>query len=739
MSSTGFGVDRLLTQKYMLHVGSKRAVALGLVIGSLIAGCSVDRNFIDSPLGGGGGDSDGIGGGAAVAASGSGSKGGVSNLSPTGGGGVGANGGGAGGGGGAAPAATNMSACGADEYEDGGSCKKLTVCAGDEFEQMPPGAKQDRVCGKTRACSSNEFEASAPTADRDRVCSPLTVCPAGTRVSTPPTAATDRTCTPCASGSFSSGLNAASCATWSACKAGETESVPPSPTSDRVCSKCGSGKYEKSGECVALTVCGSSQYESTPATATSDRQCNDVKSCQPGNRQTAAPTATTDRQCAPCSSGTFSNQVNATSCKTWTVCGANQKQSAAGTPTSDVMCVDKPVCSTAADRACTIDCPCASGEGVCTNNNQCASGASCVAGSSKKVGRAGDTCLANHCNNDAQDSGETSVDCGGECGCRATYDVVVLKTLPASATGAELTTMSRDGKKLGGNISKSRTNYPALFALDGSVTALESYGKSGWIESASADGSVMLGGMGCSDPPTCSDPTLSAATWTGTAAPKVVYKNGTGRALSSSGTAFAGDYYDSGFGQNRGFIKNGNSGTTIPDLSYVAGMTPDAKYVAGTPQAGGVQAALWSAQTQTLTKIGSTSWLSTTINAINGTDPAIAGWGAAGSDVFIGFRWKGNTLTQLGVLSGGLYTTPAAISSDGGTVVGLTGTNSFQQAFIWTDKDKLRTIVDELRARGLELPVDLKLTNALFLSDDGNTIVGTEYTTPPSFWRVVLK
>lgn len=704
----------------------------------------MDRNFTDSALGDS--DSGGSSGGATAPASGGGGKGGVTNVAPAAGGslagGPGGGGGGAGGahgGGGAAPASTGMSACATGEYEDGSSCKKLTVCAADEFELMPPSAKQDRVCAKARACGATEFEAAAPTANTDRICSPLTVCPAGTRVSTPPAAAADRVCTACSSGSFSSGLNSASCATWSACKAGETESVGPSSTSDRVCSKCGSGKYEKSGECVALTVCGSSQYESTPATATSDRKCADVTSCQPGSRQTAAPTATSDRQCAPCSSGTFSTQVNATGCKAWTVCGANQKQSAAGSSTTDVMCVDKPVCSTAADRTCSTDCPCASGEGVCTNSNQCASGASCVSGSSKKVGRAGDACLANHCNNDAQDSGETSVDCGGECGCRATYDVVALKTLPSSATGAELTTMSRDGKKLAGNISKNRTNYPALFALDGSVTALESYGKSGWIEAASADGNVLLGGMGCSDPPTCSDPTLSATTWTGTAAPKVVYTNGTGRALSSSGTALAGDYYDSGFSQNRGFIKNGNSGTTIPDLSYVAGMTPDAKFVAGTPQAGGVQAALWSAQTQTLTKIGSTSWLSTTITALNGTDPAVAGWGAAGSDTLVGFRWKGGTLTQLGVLSGGLYTTPAAIAADGGTVVGLTGTNSFQQAFIWTDKDKLRTIVDELRARGLELPVDLKLTNALFLSDDGKTIVGTEFTSPPSFWRVVLK
>jgi len=250
----------------------------------------------------------------------------------------------------------------------------------------------------------------------------------------------------------------------------------------------------------------------------------------------------------------------------------------------------------------------------------------------------------------------------------------------------------------------------------------------------------VLGGISCSDPPTCSNTSQSITTWTGTAAPKVVYTTGTARAISSSGAAFAGDFYDAGASQQRGFIKNGNAVTTIADLSSVVGMSPDGKYVAGPLQGSSAQAGLWSAQTQALTKIGLATWTNTTINAVNGTDPAVAGYGyISSSDTSVGFRWKGGATTELGVLSGGKYTTPSGISTDGSTVIGLTGTNSFQQAFIWTDKDKLRTVVDELVARGLEPAVDLKLTNALFLSDDGKTIVGTELTTPPSFWRVVLQ
>jgi len=207
--------------------------------------------------------------------------------------------------------------CAADQYNNGTSCQKLTVCA------------------------TGEYQKTAPTSASDRVCAPWSVCPAGTSVSTQPSSTIDRACSPCAAGKFSSGVNAAQCTAWTQCLTGETESVAPSLASDRVCSKCGAGKYESGGQCLSLTACTAAQYESTPATASSDRKCSALTTCQPGSAQTAAPMATSDRQCAPCSAGQFSTQVNST-CKAWKVCTATQNQSMAGTATSDVVCVDKP-------------------------------------------------------------------------------------------------------------------------------------------------------------------------------------------------------------------------------------------------------------------------------------------------------------------------------------------------------------------------------------------------------------
>jgi hypothetical protein len=584
--------------------------------------------------------------------------------------------------------------------------------------------------GGGAACGDGQYRG-------DESCEPLTECGAGTRVSTQPTPTSDRECSPCGDGTFNRTLNASSCTAWSECGAGESESVPPSATSDRVCSTCGAGKYEASGECKVLTTCGADQYESTAPTAKSDRSCRDLSTCEPGSKQTAAPTDTSDRQCAACASGTFSNEVNATICETWTVCGTNQKESKAGTPTTDVVCVDKPVCSTAADRACSVDCPCASTEGVCTNDEQCESGASCVSGSGKKVGRTGNTCLATHCNNDTKDSTETSVDCGGECGCRARLEMIPFKGLATDTAWGALRAMSRDGKVLAGDVIRGRTSYAAKVAADGTVTELPAYGKWGAIAAASTDGNILIGTIGCANPPTCTDTTGSIGKWMGSASPTVVRTNSTATGASSSGNVVVGGYYDSGAGQQQAFIISGNSWTSIPELFAAAGVTPDGKYVAGTSLT--EKALLWEAQTKNITTISPTTWTHTTVNAINGTTPAVVGRGyISATDTIVAFRWKSGTLTELGLLSGGEYTSPAAVTLDGSTVVGLTGTNDFQQAFIWTDQGKLRTILDELVARGLEPPVDLRLINALLISDDGKTIVGSDPGEPRSFWRATL-
>jgi len=503
-------------------------------------------------------------------------------------------------------------------------------------------------------------------------------------------------------------------------------------------SSCAEDEYDDGASCRKLTICAGDEFERRAPKPQSDRVCAPLSECAAGTFVATRPSETADRACSPCAEGTFSNVLNAASCKRWTACTSSQTQTMPGSATSDVVCVDKPpACNSAKGRTCTTECPCASAEGVCDASDQCVSGAACVAGSGKKVGRTGDTCLATHCNNDQLDTGETSIDCGGECGCRATFEVVTFKSVPTDATFSDVTAMSRDGKRLVGSIGRDRGGYPVVVAYDGTVTELESYGKGGGLYLTNYDGSVGVGFLACTDPPACTQGGI--AEWSGAAAPRPLNLPGGVQGMSSSGTVLAGDFFDTDLGIQSGYIFSGNQRTFIPQMKNVAGVTPDGKYVAGLLQ-NDVQGGLWFAQTQVITKFGASTWTSISVRAVNGIDPAVIGYGhIASSDSYLGYRWKDGVLTEFGAFVEGANSIPNAVSADGSTVVGRTGTNSFQQAFIWTDQNKLRTVVDELRARGLEPAVDFQLTEASFVSDDGKTIVGHIYGDPPKFWRVVLE
>jgi len=358
------------------------------------------------------------------------------------------------------------------------------------------------------------------------------------------------------------------------------------------------------------------------------------------------------------------------------------------------------------------------------------------------MGRAGNTCFVAHCDNDKKDADETSVDCGGSCGCRATFEVVSFKNIPSgtSVPNDPLSGMSADGSRFAATISRGGTAVPTAIAADGTITELPAYGSYGYGKAISADGNVIVGEMGCSDPPTCSSKSTTEVKWTGTAAPQIVIYDGAARYLSSSGTYVGGSMYNATLGKYVGFINNGNMVNEVDELSYVYGMTKDGKYLLGSlPDASGGGFGLFLVSTRAITKLNNASWNSTSVDAVNGNTPVVIGKGYINaSDLYVGFRWKAGVFTSLGVLSGTTYSAPTAISNDGNTVVGTTFPLDVAQAFIWTETDKLRTIVDELKNRGYEPPSDMLLKYPKFISEDGKTIVGVDVSDPPLFWRVVL-
>jgi len=68
--------------------------------------------------------------------------------------------------------------------------------------------------------------------------------------------------------------------------------------------------------------------------------------------------------------------------------------------------------------SCTPACPCASGQGDCNANSDCQPGLVCGRnnGARFSLPAGADVCVAPHCQNRRIDAGETSIDCGGECG-----------------------------------------------------------------------------------------------------------------------------------------------------------------------------------------------------------------------------------------------------------------------------------------------------------------------------------
>lgn len=130
------------------------------------------------------------------------------------------------------------------------TCSDFRKCGDDEFISERGSATKDHVCQRLRTCAADEYERTAATIQSDRECIEHTICTSGQYVSTPPTATSDRGCTDCATGFFSSGVNASECLPWRVCSAGEVESGTPTSTRDRECA-CQTSSDEDAGTCSA--------------------------------------------------------------------------------------------------------------------------------------------------------------------------------------------------------------------------------------------------------------------------------------------------------------------------------------------------------------------------------------------------------------------------------------------------------------------------------------------------------
>jgi uncharacterized membrane protein len=345
--------------------------------------------------------------------------------------------------------------------------------------------------------------------------------------------------------------------------------------------------------------------------------------------------------------------------------------------------------------------------------------------------------MPSHCNNNTKDSTETSIDCGGECGCSATFSIITQSGAPAdSAGGVNLEAMSGDGNTLVGSMPRGRSNYPAKVSATGAVTELSAFGTIGSARGVSSDGSVIVGSINCSDPPTCSTTAERAFRWQNGGTPTAVHASGTGLATSATGAIIAGTSYQNnvaGF-----FLAQSGGSSHYSELTWVKDLSADGKFVAGTPPTGNHELLLSLPARSTVSLSRPSTWTNSYIHGLNQDGSVMIGYGYDGSNS-VGYVWKSNSYTQL-TRSGATSVIPNAVNADGTVVVGVINTGVNQDAFIWTSSDGLQLLKDVLAERGIEIPSDVVLANARFVSDDGKTVVGLLRNGAAwSFWRVVFE
>jgi hypothetical protein len=383
------------------------------------------------------------------------------------------------------------------------------------------------------------------------------------------------------------------------------------------------------------------------------------------------------------------------------------------------------------ERQCTKECPCGTGEGVCSNNDQCLTGYVCTADAKAKLGFPAASCLPAHCVNDVMDEGETSVDCGAGCGCRATYEVVQINSVLQGAQ-VSLVAMSGDGSTFAAILDRGRPLYPARVSADGALTELQATGSTGRPNAINADGSVIVGSATCSEP-VCSYVYDRPVRWVNNNPPEVLAdSSGAAEAVSGTGQYVAYKVVEGAYRVN--MESNGTS--ALPELNYIAGMSADGNRIAGGASSV-TKGVLW-APGGTVSLNPPADWSSWAINALSSDGKVFVGTASKeGVQNTVSFIWKDGQFTQLPVLPGATGNSIGGLSADGKVVVGYTSVG----AFIWDAlSNEIRTVVAEARARGLELPADLVLVYDPMVSDDGRIIVGQDpwADIPHSFWRVTL-
>lgn len=370
-------------------------------------------------------------------------------------------------------------------------------------------------------------------------------------------------------------------------------------------------------------------------------------------------------------------------------------------------------------RVCTAECPCGAGEGSCSANDQCEASLSCVGGAARKFGFSGNTCLADHCANNTVDGDETSQDCGGSCGCLATFERLEIEgTFPriAAVSGNGLVVVgAHDGKAF----RWTRASGLTYLETPPGTRAATAY-------DVSFDGDVVVGSTYCE-----SGCTQLATRWERGVASTVdpgEFSYSYWFHVASDGSQMLGAN-----GAPRVEASIWSEGALPDGMLDAKALSRDARIIVGETAEGAL--ALWSADAGlSVVAAAQSDWSNWGGLAISADGERVAGYAYfpfTGGYEYAPYLWSladGYTMlgrTELGELS----TIPSDLSEDGLTVIGRASPAvGDPAAFIWDESRGMRTLRQELENRGLEFPGDPRIVEAVSVSADGSVIVGSGVT-----------
>lgn len=315
-----------------------------------------------------------------------------------------------------------------------------------------------------------------------------------------------------------------------------------------------------------------------------------------------------------------------------------------------------------------------------------------------------------------------------------------LGDLPGGSFESRASAVSGDGSTVVGQ-SRSASGQEAFrWQLASGIVGLGDYPTGGFSSRAlgvSADGSVVVG-EGTADITGLSYDNEVALRWSGGSmvplGPADSFLSSNARDVSADGTRAAGFGYITTAGGYQAVRWDGTTMVGLGDLgggdfkSGAYGISADGSVIVGWGKSGaGTEAFRW-AQSGGMTGLGDLAGgnYQSVAYGVSADGSAVVGQSIAGAGPEA-FRWTpSDGMVGIGDLPGGQHGSIAHdVSGDGAIVVGQGSSSVGNRAFIWDALNGMRNLEDVLiQDYGIDL-AGWRLLEAISISDDGLTIVGT--------------